>query len=179
MQSNQTPKIIPEHERTLHYVDGEQHKYLGYFYPLVVLKSFNGNSVELKDKKMILRVEHPESLSEKEMTLDLWYRKQAETLFLDKLSSMLVLARNYTNIKPHLRIYRMPSRWGSCSPKSHVLILNLDLIKAPVPCIEYIVLHEVLHLKYPSHDLGFYAALSHLMPNWHTRESILNRFFPL
>jgi len=179
MQPNQTPKIIPEHERTLHYVDGEQHKYLGYFYPLVVLKSFNGNSVELKDKKMILRVEHPESLSEKEMTLDLWYRKQAESLFLDKLSSMLVLARDYTSIKPHLRIYRMPSRWGSCSPKSHVLILNLDLIKAPIPCIEYIALHEVLHLKYPSHDLGFYAALSQLMPNWHTRESILNRFFPL
>jgi predicted metal-dependent hydrolase len=60
----------------------------------------------------------------------------------------------------------MKSRWGSCNPKKSYINLNQELIKKPKKAIEYVVLHEIAHLKHHNHDFGFYNYLSSYMPDW-------------
>ena len=57
--------------------------------------------------------------------------------------------------------------------------MNLELIKTPKACIEYIALHEVLHFRYPNHNLSFYGALGNLISDWKEREKLLNDYYSL
>ena len=173
-------KIIPEHERVLHYTTGESHKYMGRFYKLSVFRTDGEPSVTLQGENLIMKVKDPNSRFEKELALDQWYRSQAREIFVPILAEAMVKAAPYEQEMPQLRIYRLNNGcWGSCSPKSKILIMNLELIKVPKPCIEYIALHELLHFRYPSHDFGFTAALGNLMPDWKKREDILNTYYPM
>ncbi len=71
--------------------------------------------------------------------------------------------------KPRLQIKRMPKRWGSLSPKG-TLTLNIDLIRAPKECIEYVVIHELCHLQHRYHDPAFYRFLEKMLPDWQKRK---------
>ncbi|MEG0075679.1 MAG: YgjP-like metallopeptidase domain-containing protein [Eubacterium sp.] len=172
-------KITPEHKKIYRYETGEKHKYLGHFYTLSTIQTNNEPLVTLQGENLILEVNDPKNLKQKELVLDLWYREKAREVFVPILAECLIKAAPYSVKMPNLRIYKMLDRWGSCSPKSKILILNLDLIKVPKLCIEYIALHEVIHFKYPSHDFGFYSALGNLMPNWKEREDFLNTYYPI
>ena len=68
----------------------------------------------------------------------------------------------------------MKARWGSCHNKDKTILLNLELIKAPKYCIDYVVLHELIHFKYRNHDKKFYTFLTLLMPDWKRRKEILD-----
>ena len=66
----------------------------------------------------------------------------------------------------------MVRRWGSCT-RSGTILLNLALVKAPVTCIDYVVMHELCHLKEPNHGPGFFRLLSRFMPDWESRKERL------
>ena len=68
----------------------------------------------------------------------------------------------------------MKARWGSCDNGKQNIILNFDLIKAPKYCIDYVVLHELLHFMYKNHNKDFYDFLTALMPDWTYRKEILD-----
>jgi len=70
---------------------------------------------------------------------------------------------------PKLSIRRMKTRWGSLSPKG-TLTLNVALIRAPRECIEYVITHELCHMKHPRHDGAFYKLLERHMPDWERRK---------
>lgn len=174
-------KIIPEHERVYHYVTGEQHKYLGKFYTLWIVPTCGNEEpfVEIINDKMLLHTDRPQDAKKSAFLIDMWYRERAREIFVPIMADAVVKAAPYKVQMPRLRIYRMLTRWGSCSPKSKILILNLELIKVPVKCIEYVALHEMLHYRYPSHNMAFYAALGNLMPDWRDRENLLNDRYPI
>lgn len=171
--------ITPEHERIYHYTTGESHKYLGHYYNLSVHHTNLEPRVQIFGENIVLECSQPNNREHKEFILDMWYRDQAREKFVPLLADAVVKAAPYKIQLPQLRIYRMLNRWGSCSPKSKILILNLELIKVPEFCIEYIALHEMLHFRYPSHDFGFSSALGTLMPDWHKREDFLNQWYPI
>ncbi|MDO4288693.1 MAG: DUF45 domain-containing protein [Eubacterium sp.] len=172
-------QITPEHERIFRYETGERHKYLGHLYTLSVLQTSGESRVYLQGENLVMEVSDPKNRAQKELVLDLWYRERAREVFVPILADAIVKAARYKLQLPKLRIYKMLDRWGSCSPKSKILILNLELIKVPQPCIEYIALHEMLHFKYPSHDFAFSSALGTLMPDWKEREDFLNTYYPI
>ena len=171
--------VIPEHERVYHYVSGELHKYLGYHYPLSIIGTSDEPRVVLNGSHLVLYTKHPQDRGEIAFILDMWYREQAKAIFVPVVADAIVKAAAYKISLPKLRIYKLDDRWGSLSQKSKILVMNLELIKTPKPCIEYIALHEVIHARYPSHDMGFYSALSNLMPDWRERENILRTKFPI
>ncbi|MGL4607165.1 MAG: M48 family metallopeptidase [Eubacteriaceae bacterium] len=169
---------IPELLKKYHYNTGEKHKYLGDYYRLVVKESTEA-TVEIENYNLLLYVNDLKSHSHKELILDLWYREQAREIFVEALAKAIVTVAPYDITIPDLKIYRLDSRWGACSPKSQRVILNLELIKTPKECIEYIALHEMLHFRFPNHNLSFYGALGDLMKDWKEREDLLNRKYRL
>lgn len=75
---------------------------------------------------------------------------------------------------PEIKLRLMRARWGSCAPKKAVLTFNTNLAFYPIPCIEYVVMHEFTHFLHANHSKAFYDALSEKMPDWKERKARLN-----
>ena len=75
---------------------------------------------------------------------------------------------------PTVEIRIMKARWGTCICSKNKIVLNLLLVKLPVPCMEYVVLHEFSHFKHPNHSKKFYDFITEYMPDWKTRKKIID-----
>ena len=103
-----------------------------------------------------------------------WWQKSSKQYLLSQLKKMYPIVQKYGVAMPGLRVKKMQTLWGSCSRKLHAVSLNYYLYKAPVACVEYVILHEVLHFIYPKHDKQFYETLTVLMPDWQERKRLLD-----
>ena len=103
--------------------------------------------------------------------LDRWYRKQlreaAEPL-LAKWESKIGVKAEFWGVK------RMKTKWGSCNHETSRVWLNSELAKKPIECLEYIVVHELIHFREPSHDDNFVKLMDKYLPNWQSLRDILN-----
>jgi predicted metal-dependent hydrolase len=72
-------------------------------------------------------------------------------------------------------VQRMRTRWGSCNPTARTIRLNTDLAKKPRECLEYVVVHELIHLLEPTHNARFVALMNRFMPRWQDHRKALNR----
>ncbi len=154
------------------YVSGETHKYLGRQYRLKLEES-NKNDVKLKGKYIYIHTRKKEDKVYNETLLYKWYKAHAELKFNQILEKCYEKLKKYGIEKPALTIKKMKSRWGSCQPEKLKFILNIELIKAPSHCIEYVVMHELCHIKYSYHNEQFYHFLSQVMPDWQDRKKRL------
>ena len=97
--------------------------------------------------------------------IDNWYKRQAKKLFLERLDY------NYNKFTrkipyPKLRIRKMTTRWGVCNIKTHIITLNLELIKRDVSYLDYVINHEMSHLIYGDHSSRFWKLVEDNMPNY-------------
>ena len=162
--------ILPFPEK---YISGEKIAYLGREINLKVLQGA-GKKVELSGDTLVVRVPAPDMKNVKR-EVDKWLRHQAEIVFSRYLNKCYSVISGYCLSEPFLKIRKMKSRWGSCSRAGKVT-LNLRLIHLPGVCIEYIVMHELCHLKHLNHSQSFYSFLQHCMPDWKERKSILESY---
>lgn len=155
------------------YVSGETHRYLGRQYRLKVIEG-EENSVKCLRGHFWLtsRDTSPKSV---QPLLENWYREHARNIFKVRLDECYRLAAREGVPKPMLRIQKMTSRWGSCSQNGRIL-LNLELIKASRDCIDYVITHELCHLKERHHGSRFWKLLERLMPDYEQRRKKLNLF---
>lgn len=152
------------------YTSGEQHFYLGQSYTLQI-KPAQKQWVELHNSTLCL---HLKDATTAEHCLYEWYRKQAHQIFPHVIGECWQTFQRYGFAKPSLRIKRLRSLWGSLSRKGN-MNLNLELIRASIPCIEYVVFHELCHLKHPHHRPIFYEFLNEQLPNWKELEQQLKQ----
>ena len=124
--------------------------------------------------KYSLQKDNPKHI---ENLLYAWYKFLAERKFENILDNCLEKLTKYDIVKPEFKIKKMKSRWGSCNAFKKQLLLNTELIKAPTHGIEYVVMHELCHLKYPNHDKKFYGFLNVVMPDWRQRKERLEKAF--
>lgn len=96
--------------------------------------------------------------------LEGWFRSRAKEVFMDRIQAVAVPLRWVRQLPP-VRLQTMKVQWGSCSPAGRIT-LNPQLVKAPRECIDYVLLHELCHLRYHNHSPQFYKALDSHMPRW-------------
>jgi predicted metal-dependent hydrolase len=143
------------------YISGESHYYLGKQYILRVTEG-KRNSVNFKGRSFEIVCNRK---SKAESLMKEWYRERAKIKFAEIAEPIIQRFKKY-NVEPaSLYIQQMENRWGSCTPKGKI-ILNVELMKAPKPCIEYVITHELCHLLHRNHTAAFYKLLATEMPDW-------------
>ncbi|WP_462112033.1 M48 family metallopeptidase [Campylobacter concisus] len=153
------------------YVSGEDFRYLGRSYRLKVAQS-RQERVKLQRGYLELFIKDKNDLKRKENLVYEWYRERAMLYFFNILQEFNKIVKQ--DIKS-VKIRQMKTRWGSCNPYKSYINLNIELIKKPKACIEYVVFHELAHLLYPNHSKKFYDYLTLYMPDWQKRKEILER----
>ena len=149
------------------YVSGESHLYLGKKYRLNIALG-SENSILLKSG-FFMATSDTGKPAHIESILNDWYRAKA-SLYLTKSFEECWAKFKLDDInKPTVKIMKLKKRWGSLS-KNKTLSLNLDLIKAPKECIEYVIIHELCHLVHHNHNPEFYRLLERSLPDWVKRK---------
>lgn len=159
------------------YVSGESHFYLGRRH---VLKVFEAAALPAQAKLQRGRLEVTVPQRDPALVrkaLDAWYRKHAREVFQRRIATCSEGLR-WLRLPPDLRLLTMRTQWGSCSPKGEV-VLNPLLVKAPTPCIDYVITHELCHLKELNHSPRFYRMLGMVMPDWEDRKQRLDEMAEL
>ena len=167
---------VKEKQKGFEYKNGEIHKFLGKEYNLIVRTgNFNGVSLknDAKSNVMILTVNENifENTDEKKKVMEKWYFENAKKLFLKFMKKWLEILDEHVE---KVAIKLMKTRWGSCNYVKKYINLNTELIKRTPFEIEYVILHELTHLKYPNHGKGFYNYIERYMPNYKVAEKMLN-----
>ncbi|PKM78354.1 MAG: hypothetical protein CVU90_02305 [Firmicutes bacterium HGW-Firmicutes-15] len=103
-----------------------------------------------------------------------WWHKQSKAYFSEVIDSLYPIIAKHGFDKPKLHVRKMKTLWGSCSRMNKKINLNYYLYKAPPPCVDYVVLHELAHFLYPKHNKDFYEFLTVHMPDWKERKRILD-----
>lgn len=153
------------------YVSGEDFKYLGRSYRLKVIES-KKQSVKLQRGYLEVYVKNKDDLKQKQNLIYDWYKQKAMLHFFNIVQEFNKIVKK--EIKD-IKIRQMKTRWGSCNPHKSYINLNIELIKKPKICIEYVVFHELVHLIYPNHSSEFYNYLSLYMSDWERRKAILEK----
>ncbi|MBA7579021.1 hypothetical protein ES708_20887 [subsurface metagenome] len=146
------------------YISGETHLYLGKQYRLKIEES-NFYTVKLTRGFFQVQVKPEDSPDKIKKVLNQWYYEKAALKMKELTDECWRYFEGVDFEKPELQIRKMKTRWGSLS-KRETLTLNIDLIRAPKECIEYVIIHELCHLKYNDHSAEFYHLLEKIMPNW-------------
>ena len=161
-----------EYVTTKQYISGDVKFYLGKFYQLKIGEN-NVASSNVKLKYGMFYVLLDPTLKNKliddkkqliKQMVDNWYKKQANKIFTQRLNLLLPKTSWVKNI-PLFKIRKMQKQWGSCSAKGN-LIFNPHLVKAPLECIDYIILHELCHILEHNHSTKFWSLLMQVMPHY-------------
>ena len=155
------------------YVSGESFKYLGRQYRLKVYEA-EQDHIRYYRGRIELYTTKPKDTKRKKRLIDTWYKERSQLKFDESLNRIYPVMQKYGVFKPDLKIRQMKTRWGSCLKKENAIVLNSDLIKAPLFCIEYVVLHELIHFVRRNHDKEFLLFMTALMPDWQKRKRILD-----
>jgi predicted metal-dependent hydrolase len=153
-------------------VSGESHYFLGQRYRLRVVTYEGPAKVMARNKSVIeLHVRRDFSAVQRERVLQRWYRQQLKELILPLLQKWQTAVGVQAD---EWAIKKMKTKWGACNVKVHRIWLNLELAKKPVQCLEYIIVHELLHLLERQHNDKFFALMNEYLPQWRSRRSELN-----
>lgn len=146
------------------YVSGETHLYLGKQYRLKLAEGAE-NSVKLARGFFHITMRGAATPEMVKKLLNRWYLEKAKVRFKESMDRCWPRFSSLGYDKPAISIRRMQKRWGSLSDKG-TMTLNTDLIRAPKECIDYVVTHELCHLKYQDHGPEFYKFLDSVVPGW-------------
>jgi predicted metal-dependent hydrolase len=162
----------PKQATPRQWVSGETHYYLGRQYRLKII-AHPESSIKLKDGFFYITLPDRSDKTKIQNMMGIWYKSHAQSIFQSRLDVCISSSKAILDVKNvDLVIRKMSQRWGSCTPSGRIL-LNLNLIKAPIMCIDYIIMHELCHLAVMNHSKQFWRLLSQCMPDWEKRKAKL------
>lgn len=153
------------------FVSGETLYVWGKPYYLQVVYSYKGNSLELSGDKAVLTVRKESTVKQRESYVNEWYRE----LLKVEIQKLLPKWEQITNLYcSDWQTKYMTTKWGTCNTETGKVWFNLQLAKKPVECLEYVILHELIHLAIRNHGDEFVARLDKYMPYWREIKKQLN-----
>ena len=146
------------------YVSGETFRYRGRSYKLLIRQNGKQEHVLLKHGTLTVFTALPKASDHNRELLDGWFRDKAHAVFAQRLEVCLAMF-DYEDA-PRLMVRSMTRRWGSYVQRTNRLILNQELIKAATRHIDYVIIHELCHMKHARHNRAFYELLASKLPQW-------------
>ncbi len=163
IKKHQNKMLKQERESLKDYKTRESHFFLGKRYLLKVVEGQHNPSVLLHHNSIALNVRSNSNKEQRQILLQEWYRAQLREIAL----KMVKKWERKMNVRvDELTIRKMKTRWGSCNQQSKKIHLNLELAKKPLQCLEYIVVHEMVHLLERKHSDRFLFYMNRFLPNW-------------
>ncbi len=161
-----------ERETPREYLDLESHYVWGRRFLLSVVEHDRAPAVALKHRRMIRTVRAGTSEAAKEAIVARWYREQIKAVAPELIAKWESLIEVRVR---RLFVQQMKTKWGGCNPRARTIRLNTELAKKPTECLEYIVVHDMVHLLEPTHNARFAALMDQCMPTWRFCRQMLNR----
>jgi predicted metal-dependent hydrolase len=161
-----------EREAPREYLERESHYVWGRRYLLRLIEVDAVPSVDLRHRTLLLAIRPNADAAAKDALLARWYRDQVR---LRAATLVAEWSRTLGLDAPRVHVQHMKTKWGSCSPARRSIRLNTELAKKPPGCLEYIVVHELVHLLEPTHNERFKALMRAFLPEWEERRRELNR----
>jgi predicted metal-dependent hydrolase len=168
----QQKKLLEQQRETQReYLDRESHYVWGKRYLLQITESKAAPVVELKHRKIILTVRPSIGEEKRQVIVDEWYRSELKRTALPLIGKWEQLIGVKVD---RLFVQKMKTKWGSCNAQAKSVRLNTELAKKPPECLEYIVVHEMVHLIVRRHDDVFSSLMDRYLPNWRLTRQRLN-----
>jgi predicted metal-dependent hydrolase len=168
----QTKFCNQERETPRDYISKESHYFLGKRYLLKVVETDNKPTVEIKHDTILLQVKPNSSSEQKHIILQEWYREQLKEIvpkYIEKWEEKMDVKVAEFGIK------KMKTKWGTCNREAKRIWINLELAKKPLECLEYIIVHEMVHLLERSHNNRFIAYMNRFLSQWRYFKEELNK----
>ena len=129
-------------------------------------------ALALEHNRMVLTVRAETDEATREAIFAQWYRDQIKAVVPDLIAKWELVLGVAVN---RVFVQQMKTKWGSCNSRARTIRLNTELAKKPKDCLEYIVLHEMVHFIEPTHNARFVALMDRFMPKWQFCRQRLNR----
>jgi predicted metal-dependent hydrolase len=171
IRRNQRKITMQEREAPREFIDRESHFVWGERHMLKLVECDATPAVARRHRTLILQVRPGATTAERQRVLDRWYRDEV------RHATAPILAKWENRLHVSVRqvfVQRMKTKWGSCNPPTANIRLNTDLAKKPSECLDYVVLHELAHLRERTHSSEFFALLDQCMPQWRYVRQTLN-----
>lgn len=159
-------------EKPRRYISGESHYLIGKRYLIKVIERKGKQEVKLSHNRIELYVRHNSNFESRAKVMEKWYRSilsEYINVFVEKWEKKIGVNCSETKIR------KMRTLWGSCNNIKKTITLNLELSKKPLECLEYIIVHELIHLIERSHNHKFVALMDKHMSDWRSRRDLLNK----
>jgi predicted metal-dependent hydrolase len=172
IKQQQTKLRAQERETPRDYVDRESHYVWGKRYLLTLSERDEPPCIKLTHSGMLLSVRPGTDEDKRQALVEEWYREQLRKA----VPALLARWQPLLGVRvERFFVQRMKTKWGSCNHKAGTIRLNTELAKKPAECLEYIVLHELVHFLEPTHSARFSALMDQFMPKWQLHRQLLNR----
>ncbi|MBK8670117.1 MAG: M48 family metallopeptidase [Saprospiraceae bacterium] len=154
------------------FINKETHYYQGRKYMLKIVPTTGVPKIILNKSTIVMHISENSTPEKRQEVMNEWYRAQLKNI-VEKMISVWESKIGVTAIA--WRIRSMKTKWGSCNTDHKSILLNLELAKKPLHCIEYIIVHELIHLIERRHNDRFISLLDHYLPNWRHYKEELNK----
>ena len=164
-----------ERQSAREFVLGESHYFKGkrYLLNIIPTDTFSSVRVETSNKKLNLYVKKEATTERKKKLIMEWYRAELK----EEIPELIEKWQNKIGVEINgWHVRQMKTKWGSCDIENKKILLNLELIKKQMICLEYIIVHELVHLLERHHNDRFIELMDKFLPNWQIVRDELNRF---
>ncbi|WP_151448965.1 M48 family metallopeptidase [Lacisediminimonas profundi] len=171
IRRQQCKLLNQDRERPREFLNRESHYVWGDRYLMTVTEVEAPPCIRLVHKRMFFQTRPGWDSARKQELLDGWYRELIKTA----VPEILATWEKKIGVKVNrFFVQRMKTKWGSCNPLAWTIRLNTDLARKPRECLEYIVVHELVHMLEPSHNVRFVGLMDRFMPKWQSHRQLLN-----
>lgn len=172
--------LYNEQKEKCEFKDGGKVYFLGKLYNLKIVP-YKSNEVEISDTNITIYIKdkYVQNIEYIKKYYNKWLKEKSFEIYNELVEKYQRQMSKYVKCFPQIEVKVLKTRWGSCMPFKNKVTFNLSLIKTPIECVEYVVVHELAHFKYQNHSKKFYNLVEQYIPDWKERRKILNKKYSI